>query len=205
MPAPALIAVIGKPAFITLLVVAFFLIVFALVRRSRQIISITHAVILILSPFGLVTLSQAAWSLVKSHPVNAATKNESNGRDNARPATRVLWIIFDEMDYRAAFAVRLSSVELPELDRLCGESIVATNAYSPAKWTMLSIPALVTGRLVSEARPSSYNELMITFDGASEPVSRSTQPNVFSRTRAIGGSVAVVGWYHPYCRVLGAI
>ncbi|MBO0797923.1 MAG: sulfatase-like hydrolase/transferase, partial [Blastocatellia bacterium] len=32
----------------------------------------------------------------------------------------------------------------------------------------------------------------------------STQPNVFSRTQAIGGATAVVGWYHPYCRVLGA-
>src|SRR5262249_52884029 len=65
------------------------------------------------------------------------------------------------------------------------------------------IPALVTGRLVAEAQPSSCNELMIKFDGASEPVGWSTQPNVFSRAREIGGASAVVGWYHPYCRVIG--
>jgi len=50
---------------------------------------------------------------------------------------------------------------------------------------------------------SALDGLMIKFDGAGEPVGWSTQPNVFSRTREIGGAAAVVGWYHPYCRVIG--
>src|SRR5262249_13365534 len=82
--------------------------------------------------------------------------------------------------------------------------VAAANAYPPAKWTMRSIPALVTGRLVAEAQPSSYNELTLTFDDASEPAPWSTQPNVFSRAREIRANSAVVGWYHPYCRVIGA-
>jgi hypothetical protein len=206
LTAPALIAVVGKPAFIALLVGASFLIVFTLARHSRRVISIARAIVLILSPFALMTFSQTAWSLVKSRPANAAEKNRSaaDAGKNILPATRVLWLIFDELDYHAAFAARPSSVELPELDRLRAESIVATNAYPPAKWTMLSLPALVTGRLVADARPSSYDELAVTFDGASEPAPWSAQPNVFSRARAIGGSAAVVGWYHPYCRVIGS-
>ena len=205
LTAPAFIAVVGKTAFIAILIGVFGLIVFTLARHSRRVISVAQAIVLILSPFALMTFSQAAWSLVKNRPVNAAAKNKSaaDAGNNIRPATRVLWVIFDELDYQAAFAARPSSVELPELDRLRNESVVATNAYPPAKWTMLSIPALVTGRLVAEAQPSSCNELMVKFDGASEPVGWSTQPNVFSRTREIGGAAAVVGWYHPYCRVIG--
>jgi len=205
LTAPAFIAVVGKTAFIAILVVAFFLIVFTLARYSRRVISVTQAVVLILSPFALMTFSQAAWPLVKSRPANAAAKNKpaAFAGNNIRPATRVLWVIFDELDYQAAFAARPSSVALPELDRLRDESIAATNAYPPARWTMLSIPALVTGRLVADAQPSSYNELMIKFDGAGEPAPWSAQPNVFSRAREIGGAAAVVGWYHPYCRVIG--
>jgi Sulfatase len=201
----ALKAGVVKTAFIALLVIASLLIVFVLVRRSRQVISIAQAIVLILSPFVLVTFSQAIWPLFRTHSAKAAAKSQSlaDAGSNTRPATRVLWVIFDEFDYHAAFAARPSSVALPELDRLRAESIVATNAYPPARWTMWSMPALITGRFVSDARPSSYNELMLTFDGASEPVGWSTQPNVFSRTREIGGSTAVLGWYHPYCRVIG--
>jgi Sulfatase len=205
LTAPAFIADVGKTAFIAILIGVFFLIVFTLARHSRRVISVAQAVVLILSPFALMTFSQAVWALAKNRPADAAAKNKSaaDAGNNIRPVTRVLWVIFDELDYQAAFAGRPSSVELPELDRLRDESVVATNAYPPAKWTMRSIPALVTGRLVAEAQPSSCNELMIKFDGASEPVGWSTQPNVFSRTREIGGASAVVGWYHPYCRVIG--
>ena len=205
LTAPAFIAIVGKTAFVAILVVALFLIVFTLARYSRRVISVAQAVVLILSPFALMTFSQAAWSLVKSRPANAAAKNKSPAYagNSIRPATRVLWVIFDELDYQAAFAARPSSVALPELDRLRDESIAATSAYPPARWTMRSIPALVTGRLVADAQPSSYNELMIKFDGAGEPAPWSAQPNVFSRAREIGGAAAVVGWYHPYCRVIG--
>jgi sulfatase-like protein len=201
LTAPAMIAVIGKIAFIALLVIGILLTVFVLVRCSRQVISFARAVVLILSPFVLVTFSQAAWALVRSHPGNTHPKDKS--AKLVRPATRVVWLIFDEFDYRVPFVARPSSVELPQLDRLRGESIVATNAYPPSKWTVSSLPALITGRLVSDARSRSDNELMLTFDGASEAVGWSTQPNIFSRTQAIGGTTAVVGWYHPYCRVLG--
>jgi sulfatase-like protein len=198
--------IVGKTALVALQVIATLLIIFVLVRWSRQVISIAQAITLILSPFVFVTFSQATWPLFSSQSAEAAANNQlaADAGGNRRPTTRLLWIIFDEFDYHVAFAVRPSSVTLPEFDRLRAESIVATNAYPPAKWTMLSMPALITGKLVSDARPSGYNELMLAFDGASEPVGWSTLPNVFSRTRETGGSTAVLGWYHPYCRVIGS-
>ena len=140
LTAPALTAVLGKTAFIAILVVAFFLIVFTLARHSRRVISVARAVVLILSPFALMTFSQAAWSIVKSRPVNAAAKNKSAtyAGDNIRPATRVLWLIFDELDYQAAFAARPSSVELPELDRLRAESVVEKSPHAKVPtWPLL--------------------------------------------------------------------
>src|SRR2546428_12471282 len=115
LTAPAFIAVMGKTAFIALLVVAFFLIVFTLARHSRRVISVAQAVVLILSPFALMTFSEAAWSLVKSRPAKAAAANNPTARagNNTRPAARGLGVIFDELDYQAAFAARPSSLKLP--------------------------------------------------------------------------------------------
>ena len=44
---------------------------------------------------------------------------------------RVVWIIFDEADYRMIFEQRPASLEMPEFDRLREESLSANNAISP--------------------------------------------------------------------------
>ncbi|HKX29753.1 MAG TPA: hypothetical protein VJ302_18835 [Blastocatellia bacterium] len=196
-----LIAALGGTAFIILTILISGLALLGLARWFRQVVSITQALVLILSPFALMTFSQSAWSLVKPRPTLAAARPES--RTAGRVAGRIVWMIFDELDYRAAFAARPSGVELPEFDRLRGQALVAADAYPPAGRTLLSIPALVTGRLVAAARTTRDDELMLTFDGERAPVSWSSQPNLFSRTLAIGGRTAAVGWHHPYCRVIG--
>jgi hypothetical protein len=68
---------------------------------------------------------------------------------------------------------------------------------------MLSLPSLINGRIVSDARPAGANELLVTYAGPGGPVPWSTQPTVFSRARDAGFNTALVGWWHPYCRVLG--
>jgi arylsulfatase A-like enzyme len=112
-------------------------------------------------------------------------------------------MVFDEFDFRIAFQNRPETVKLPELDRLANQSLFATNAYPPAGETLLSMPSLITGKLISEAHRAGPQDLMIKFGDDAETVSWRTQPNIFSRARAEGFSTAVFGWYHPYCRILG--
>jgi hypothetical protein len=116
---------------------------------------------------------------------------------------RVIWIIFDEMDFRLGFLDRPSSVKLPALDRFSSEAIFAQNAYPPGGDTVLSLPSLITGRLVSWSHRTAANELMLTFADNNQAVPWSTQPNVFSRARTMGFNTALAGWYHPYCRIIG--
>jgi hypothetical protein len=68
---------------------------------------------------------------------------------------------------------------------------------------MLSLPALITGTRIVAAKPAGPAELLITPAGGGPVLAWSRQVNVFSRLRAIGVESHVVGWYHPYCRVLG--
>jgi len=79
----------------------------------------------------------------------------------------------------------------------------AENAYPPAGETFLAMPALITGSLVSEARRKGAEDLMIKFGDELDLAPWSAQPNIFSRARESGFNTALVGWYHPYCRILG--
>jgi hypothetical protein len=162
-------------------------------------------VILAFLPFAFVTFSLTVGALVKAtSPVATAMSNSATGAVHlSQTSDRVLWVIFDELDYHATFEARPASLDLPELDRLRRESFFASTAYPPAGATLLSMPALITGKLVSAAREASSSELSLTFADETKPVPWSQQPNIFSRVQALGGATAIVGWHHPYCRVIG--
>lgn len=114
-----------------------------------------------------------------------------------------MWIIFDEMDERIGFQARPSDLPLPEFDRLSEQSCAALNAYPPAGMTRISVPALTIGRLVAKAEPVGAYDLRLTFEGKGESGLWSEQPSIFSKANEAGFGTAIVGWYHPYCRVIG--
>lgn len=115
---------------------------------------------------------------------------------------RVIWIIFDEMDYRIAFAKRPASVALPEFDRLRQEALFADQAYAPADRTIISMPALISGhRLSGVSRDGCDVALHLADTHATNDWT--ALPLVFSQARELGVNTALVGWYIPYGRLLG--
>ena len=119
---------------------------------------------------------------------------------SARP--RVVWMIFDETDYRIAFEQRPGGVQLPAFDRLQAESLFATDAYAPADATILSMPSLIVGRRLSSVDFNNTSDLKLTFADTGMTAGWSTLPSVFSEARGLGVNTALVGWYIPYDRML---
>ena len=115
---------------------------------------------------------------------------------------RVLWIIFDETDFRLAFDRRPASLRLPEFDRLRQEALYADDAYPPGDGTIISMPALITGRRLSWIGNDGC-DLALTFADTGATAEWSGLPSVFSQARDLGVNTALVGWFHPYSRVLG--
>ena len=193
----------GIPALVAGILASAGLAVYLWQRFRPPLVSVACHVLLLCSPFAVVTFSKAVWLGLDQTPGGASVKSTSN-LENPSPAAqggRVIWFLFDALDYRLAFEERSANLELPEFDRLRNEMFWATEARAPARVTGRSLPALLTGRLVSKAIPSGRAELMITFAGAKEPVGWSQQPGIFSWTREAGMGTALIGWYHPYCRV----
>jgi hypothetical protein len=116
---------------------------------------------------------------------------------------RILWFVFDELDQRVAFSERPPGLILPELDRLRGEALFAANAFPPAESTLQSLPALISGKLVSSAYVASPSSLMVTFEESPEFLNWAEQPSVFSEARKLGVNSTLAGWYHPYTRLIG--
>jgi len=120
-----------------------------------------------------------------------------------RPAPRVIWLLFDEFDQRLAFDQRQSGVELPELDRLRSESFAGTHALQTAGWTMLAVPSMLSGEIFGHSESADASTLLVQPAGSHALVNWRDQPNVFRKARELGVNAALVGWHHPYCRVLG--
>jgi hypothetical protein len=119
----------------------------------------------------------------------------------AQGRPRVVWIIFDETDYRMAFGQRPSGLQLPEFDRLRAQSLFSENAYAPADATVISMPALISGRRLSAVSVNGC-DLMLTLADTGETVSWSGFPSVFSEAHQMGFNTGLVGWAQPYSRIL---
>lgn len=175
------------------------LILFVLLRFERVAWRVGTTVLLVLSPLLPINAVLAARNVFASKVDSTPLPKTyvPSGRSG-----RVLVLIFDELDQRFTFAGRPSDVPLPELDRLRAESFYATSAYSPASFTIQSVPSMLTGRRVQAvtARP---DDLLLLYPGATKPVPWSQQPNIFRSARQIGANTGLAGWYHPYCRILG--
>lgn len=171
---------------------------------------VAASVALVLSPFGLLALSQGTYFLIKyralvseERPSLPLLRADTNTRSRVARVPRVLWVIFDEMSDDVAFAHRPTDLALPEFDRLQSVALSATNAFPPAGRTLQSIPALLTGRLIAAVKPDGPRELLLTYDGQNTSARWSQEPDIFTATRSLGRNAAAVGWYHPYCRVIG--
>ncbi|MCX8156674.1 MAG: sulfatase-like hydrolase/transferase [Verrucomicrobiae bacterium] len=122
-----------------------------------------------------------------------------------RSQPRLIWLVFDELDFRLVFQERPAGLCLPELDRLRAEALFATHARPPAYGTLLSMPALTTGELVRKASPCSPFDLQLEVAATGEIRRWSQMPNIFEDARRLGYNNAIVAWHHPYRRVFSNV
>jgi hypothetical protein len=157
---------------------------------SPLALSVVVKIMLLL--FGVMHLKQADYEPVLPPPTAVR---------EGQP--RVIWIVFDCTDYRVAFENRPAGVRLPEFDRLRGESLFCTNACSPHSSTFSSMPALISGRRFSAVAIANASDLNVRVADTGADTTWQKLPSVFAEARALGANTALVGWYHPYDRILG--
>jgi len=179
---------------------------FGLWRHAGAAIRAARGLVMLAAPLALATGVQCVWALVaplelgpEQLPAVSAPPPPASG------GARVLWVLFDELDQETAFERRPAGLALPSFDRLAAESLRARRALPPSRATIWSIPALLSGRPLGDGPPRRLgpSDLHLGHAADGAPLRWSELPSVFARARADGARTALVGWYHPYCRVLG--
>ncbi len=165
----------------------------ALLARKR-FLGVLSTVLVTTSPLIVVEAVLSILHCWTDH--SAAFANGVLAPRQASPSVpRVVWIIFDDLDYRLTFLDRPANTPMPEFDRMRDHSFFADNAFSPASYTLLSVPSLIAGKVLSTIASPDLGTVL--FDGTPA----GAQSNIFSTTHALGANAAVVGWYLPYCRL----
>lgn len=114
---------------------------------------------------------------------------------------RVIWVVFDEWDYNALFVHRPAELKLPALDKIVQCSVNATQAYAVANSTRVSIPSLLTGKVVSEAIAQGEDRLLLRFSPDGDWKNFKECDHIVKDALSLGVGVAAYGWYHPYDRI----
>ncbi len=180
--------------------------IFLMTKVKNKIFSYLCTVLMVFSPFVLVTFSQAIWGMINYRKAEEIPFSDQlatiKPQKTENIKNRVVWIIFDELgDIFSPDAVP-PKFKLSEFEKLKKESLMATNATQPGGITLLSIPSLLTGKLVENTKFIGNNDLMLIYKNQ-ESSRFSETPTIFSKVKALGGNTSLVGWHHPYCQVIG--
>lgn len=173
------------------------------VVKWRRVTAVGRLLVMFLSPLLPLLILDASWLYSRPELQHLRTDRVAGKLPAVTSHQRVIWIIFDEMDYHLAFEVRPPRIQLPELDRLRETALSADQAHSPAGHTILSLPSLLVGRRVISERHRT-NDISLRYEGSSQWKDFSSEPNIFRHLRAAGFNTAVAGWHHPYCRIIGS-
>jgi hypothetical protein len=154
-----------------------------------------------LAVFALVMTVQLARAVVwrpgpqaYAHPIPAAPANKP----------RLVWILFDELSYKYAFETRDPSLQLPNFDRLRGESTLYTDVTPIAYRTTHAVPSLMLGRDVTDVEYTPGNEYLVQIDNAHWERFNANE-SLIGMAKQHGLTTSIVGWYIAYCPVFASV
>jgi hypothetical protein len=174
-------------------------------RWWRQVLAATSTFTLVIAPFGIWMLTRSALAIASGPRRQAGGAAMLAGPlTGAQAPQRVVWLIFDELDYGVAFARRPSTLDLPELDRLRRESLFAEDATPPGSRTVVSMTSLLIGKRLLSVDPETDADFSALPDPQPAPALSRAASNVFRQARAHHHDTWVVGWALPYCRTWAA-
>ena len=187
---------------------ALFTLAGSLARRGpawlRDAAGVVLATLTIMFPLVLVTAAQGFWAIAQAggrmQCGSAAGLAETMSGAAER---RVLWVVYDELDYATSFANRPADLRLPAFDRLVAEGMSASAAVPPGVSTERSMPSFLSGVRVTDAALVGRNQLMLQIDDRPTRTAWTSRDTLLPKVRALGLNAAIAGFFLPYCSLVG--
>jgi hypothetical protein len=171
-------------------------------RQLLRILSIVGYTYAALALIRLFPYPRSAFDFHRDAPLQAPGPSAA-----ISPSPRqVVWVIFDELDYDQTLGQPGGPHDpaMPNLEALVKVGVSASAAYSPARDTEASLPALLSGYSLSGLSYDEHGNVWL--QTRSDGVHRFEQSDsVFARLPGGPQSGAIIGYYHPYCVVFPAV
>jgi len=169
------------------------------VRHWRTCMRAGRRILLLLSPFLVVTLGRASVAMSRVDFAELDRTVPSRGIAEPRAGPRVIIVVFDELDYTHAFSARPADVHLPTFDQLRSESVFATDVAAPAGATELSLPSYILGQPVDSVTSQLPHSEEVRYRGELVPRDIGGESTIFHDAARLGAPSELVGFYLPYC------
>ena len=128
--------------------------------------------------------------------INDLKSFKHNNKKKITYNKKIFFLVFDTFDQ---FYLEKNIDNLDNLKNLYKTSYVNRNFYTPAKFTLDSIPAILTG--------NSTKKTVVTIDGLhfynleNKKIKFNQENSIFNQKNIKGFKSSIFGFYHPYCRV----
>jgi Sulfatase len=186
----------------------------ALALRWRLPSAYQHAVrgmlvLLLLVGCGMAwVVPELLYLALRTQPRDAQMPVTRARSSNVRETTpgdrgRIVWLLFDELSYEQAFDHRFSGLEMPAFDRIRSESVSFSDLKPAGSDTERALPSFFLGHVVDAIRSNLNGDLLVKLDGQKDWQAFDAQATLFSDAQRLGWTAGLVGWYNPYCRILG--
>jgi hypothetical protein len=117
---------------------------------------------------------------------------------------RIVWLLFDELSYNQAFEHRFPGLAMPAFDKIKSASISFSDLKPAGSDTERVVPSFFLGHVVDAIRSDVNGEPSLKLAGQRDWQAFDANATLFGDAQRLGWTTGVVGWYNPYCRILGA-
>ncbi|MBX7172318.1 MAG: LTA synthase family protein [Pyrinomonadaceae bacterium] len=176
----------------------------SLLKSQNFLLDSAIWICLIFSPIAILIWGFSIWKIFTENPVAetsiTAQIEQIKPKEKDDLKNRVIWIIFDELDYVVPFEKK--PVALPEFEKLKQTSFFTTNAIPPAYSTRDATISLITGKKIEKSEVIGRDDLKLKFSNEANSIKFSETQNIFRQIKSMNGETALVGWVNPYCLLL---
>lgn len=157
--------------------------------------------LLVLSPITLVVVKAFVAGALRDGPVVARTAAGDAGNDTCAP---VLALLFDELSFAYLYQGGEIAPEFGNLRRLASNATQHMAVNAPGADTLVSVPGYVAARRLHDIQPIGDTLYEVRSTGEVIPFDAAAPTGLFAAARRLGFRNELVGYYLPYCDLLGS-
>lgn len=120
-------------------------------------------------------------------------------------ASRIVWILMDELSYDQTFDHRQPDVLLPNFDAFAQKSVSFSDLQPAGRYTEHVVPGLLLGTPIHELKTPFHGPVSFRHepDGAWETFDQ--HRTIFGDAQKLDWTTGIAGWYNPYCRLFSEV